>query len=55
MVTRFRRYWQMADILFKYQFGVIVQKLFPGVHRYVAFGMYLSKKLPVNTPGCDGH
>ncbi len=37
MVTRFRRYWQMADILFKYQFGVIVQKLFPGVHRYRGF------------------
>jgi ubiquinone biosynthesis protein len=37
MVSRFRRYWQMADILFKYQFGVIVQKLFPGVHRYRGF------------------
>ena len=32
MVTKFRRYWQIADILFKYQFGVIVHKLFPGVH-----------------------
>jgi len=34
MVTKFRRYWQIADILFKYQFGVIVHKLFPGVHRF---------------------
>jgi ubiquinone biosynthesis protein len=34
MVTKFRRYWQIADILFKYEFGVIVHKLFPGVHRF---------------------
>ncbi|HUU74992.1 MAG TPA: AarF/UbiB family protein [Methanoregulaceae archaeon] len=34
MVTKFRRYWQIADILFNYQFGVIVHKLFPGVHRF---------------------
>lgn len=34
MVTRFRRYWQIADILFKYQFGSFVQKLFPGTYRF---------------------
>ncbi|MCQ8893713.1 MAG: AarF/UbiB family protein [Methanolinea sp.] len=34
MVTRFKRYWQIADILFKYGFGIIVQRLFPGVHRF---------------------
>ena len=34
MVTRFRRYWQIADILIKYQFGSIVQKLFPGTYRF---------------------
>jgi len=34
MVTKFRRYWQIADILFKYGFGIIVQRLFPGVHKF---------------------
>ncbi|MDI9632505.1 MAG: AarF/UbiB family protein [Methanolinea sp.] len=34
MVTKFRRYWQIADILFKYGFGIIVQRMFPGVHRF---------------------
>lgn len=34
MVTRFRRYWQIADVLFKYGFGIAVQRLFPGVHRF---------------------
>ncbi|MCE5297912.1 MAG: AarF/ABC1/UbiB kinase family protein [Methanoregulaceae archaeon] len=34
MVTKFRRYWQIADILIKYQFGSIVQKLFPGTYRF---------------------
>jgi ubiquinone biosynthesis protein len=34
MVKKFRRYWQIADILIKYQFGSIVQKLFPGTYRF---------------------
>lgn len=34
MVTKFKRYWQIADILFKYQFGITVHKLFPNVHRF---------------------
>ncbi len=34
MITRFRRYWQIADILFKHGFGIAVQRLFPGVHRF---------------------
>ena len=34
MVTKYRRYWQIADILIKYQFGSIVQKLFPGTYRF---------------------
>jgi len=34
MVTKFRRYWQIADILIKYGFGSIVQKLFPGTYRF---------------------
>lgn len=34
MVKKYRRYWQIADILIKYQFGSIVQKLFPGTYRF---------------------
>jgi ubiquinone biosynthesis protein len=34
MVTKFRRYWQIADVLFKYEYGAFVQRLFPGVHRF---------------------
>jgi ubiquinone biosynthesis protein len=34
MVTKFRRYWQIADVLIKYGFGSIVQKLFPGTYRF---------------------
>jgi ubiquinone biosynthesis protein len=34
MVIKFRRYWQIADILFKYGFGIIIQRMFPGVHRF---------------------
>ncbi|MBP7120063.1 MAG: AarF/UbiB family protein [Methanolinea sp.] len=34
MVTKFRRYWQIADVLFKYGFGIAVQRLFPGVIRF---------------------
>jgi ubiquinone biosynthesis protein len=33
MVTRLRRYWQIADILLKYEFGSFVQRLFPGTYR----------------------
>ena len=34
MVTKYRRYWQIGDILIKYEFGSIVQKLFPGTYRF---------------------
>ena len=34
MVTKLKRYWQIADILLKYQFGSIVQRLFPGTYRF---------------------
>lgn len=34
MVTRFRRYGQIADVLVKYGFGVVVESLFPGVRRF---------------------
>jgi ubiquinone biosynthesis protein len=34
MITKFRRYWQIADVLFKYEYGIFVHRLFPGVHRF---------------------
>ncbi|HVP94216.1 MAG TPA: AarF/ABC1/UbiB kinase family protein [Methanoregulaceae archaeon] len=34
MVTRFRRYGQIADVLVKYGFGVVAESLFPGVRRF---------------------
>jgi ubiquinone biosynthesis protein len=34
MVTKYRRYWQIADVLFRYEFGSIVQRLFPGTYRF---------------------
>jgi len=34
METRFRRYRQIADILFKYGLGIFIQRMFPGVHRF---------------------
>jgi ubiquinone biosynthesis protein len=34
MVTKFRRYGQIADVLVRNGFGVFVQKLFPGIYRY---------------------
>ena len=34
MVTRFRRYGQIADVLVKYGFGAFLEDLFPGVRRF---------------------
>ena len=34
MVSRFRRYGQIADVLVKHGFGVVVESLFPGVRRF---------------------
>ncbi len=34
MVTKLRRYWQIGDILLKYEFGSVVQRLFPGTYRF---------------------
>jgi ubiquinone biosynthesis protein len=33
MVTRFRRYGQIADVLIKYGFGIVITDLFPGIQR----------------------
>jgi ubiquinone biosynthesis protein len=37
MVTRFQRYGQIADILIKYGFGILVEEVFPGSERLRAF------------------
>ena len=34
MVTKFRRYWQITDVLITYGFGSAVQRLFPGTYRF---------------------
>lgn len=34
MVTRFRRYGQIADVLVKYGFGIVLQDVFPGLQRF---------------------
>lgn len=44
MVTKFRRYWQIADILFKYGLGSIYQRLFPHTYR-----LRRCKECPVET------
>ncbi len=37
MVTRFQRYGQIADVLIKYGFGILVEEVFPGSERLRAF------------------
>ena len=34
MVTRIRRYAQIIDILWKYGFGIVLEKAFPGRMRF---------------------
>jgi ubiquinone biosynthesis protein len=34
MMSKFKRYGQIADVLVKHGLGVFVQQLFPGVHRF---------------------
>lgn len=48
MVTKFRRYWQIADVLFKYGFGIAVQRLFPGILRF-----RLCRTCPVDTAASE--
>ncbi len=47
MVTRFRRYGQIADVLVKYGFGVVVETLFPGVRRFRLRAPTAEEKLSV--------
>ena len=34
MVNRFRRYGQIADVLVKYGFGIVLEDIFPGINRF---------------------
>jgi ubiquinone biosynthesis protein len=47
MVTRFRRYGQIADVLVKYGFGLVTESLFPGVRRFRLRPITPEKKLSV--------
>ena len=47
MVSRFRRYGQIADVLVKYGFGIAIDELFPGVRKWRFFQKYFPEKRPV--------
>lgn len=47
MVTRFRRYRQIADVLIKYGFGALVEEVFPGAERLRIFRKQSEEKLSV--------
>lgn len=46
MVTKFRRYGEIADVLVRNGFGVFVQKLFPGVYRFRRCGSCPVESVP---------
>jgi ubiquinone biosynthesis protein len=47
MVSRFRRYGQIADVLVKYGFGIAIDELFPGVRKWKFFQKHFPEKRPV--------
>ncbi len=47
MVTRFQRYRQIADVLVKYGFGILVEEVFPGAERLRVFRKPLEEKRSV--------
>jgi ubiquinone biosynthesis protein len=47
MVSRWRRYGQIADVLVKYGFGIAIDQLFPGVRKLRFFQRYFPEKRPV--------
>lgn len=47
MVTRFRRYSQIADILVKYGFGIFLEDLFPGLRRFRIRGSAPKEQLSI--------
>ena len=47
MVSRFRRYGQIADVLVKYGFGIAIDELVPGVRKWKFFQKHFPEKRPV--------
>jgi ubiquinone biosynthesis protein len=47
MVSRFRRYRQIADVLVKYGFGIAVEELTPGIWRWRFYQRLFPEKRPV--------
>src|SRR5512136_22636 len=47
MVSRFRRYGQIADVLVKYGFGIALDELFPGVRKWKFFEKHFPEQRPV--------
>ncbi|HVP25202.1 MAG TPA: AarF/UbiB family protein [Methanomicrobiales archaeon] len=47
MVSRFRRYGQIADVLVKYGFGIAIDQVFPGVRNLKFFQKHFPEKRPV--------
>lgn len=47
MVTRFRRYGQIADVLVKYGFGIFLEDLFPGLRRFRLMGTIPKEQLTI--------
>jgi ubiquinone biosynthesis protein len=47
MVSRFRRYRQITDVLVKYGFGIAIQELTPGIWRWRFYQKYFPEKRPV--------
>jgi ubiquinone biosynthesis protein len=47
MVSRFRRYGQIADVLVKYGFGIAIDQLIPGVRNWKFFQKHFPEKRPV--------
>jgi ubiquinone biosynthesis protein len=47
MVSRFRRYRQISDVLMKYGFGIAIQELTPGIWRWRFYQKYFPEKRPV--------
>jgi ubiquinone biosynthesis protein len=47
MVSRFRRYGQIADVLVKYGFGIAIDELVPGVRKLKFFQKHFPEQRPV--------
>ena len=47
MVSRFRRFGQITDVLVKYGFGIAVQELTPGIWRWRFYQKYFPETRPV--------